>query len=475
MSRLLFECDRLVPCLQRVYYRNQSELQDSTPEALKRGRLKAKKRSRWAVYTASVTTFIVFISAFFRQFGGRRGNQESWICGGSAATPLQVVMVTIESMTLSGVVPLCVVNLILHQPRLNYLKTLATSGQRKRPSDAWVRQTNMDMEQKRCSLCPMRVCGRAVVQENDTLLGCILALCSCMAMVWARAIEVWGYDMIRWGPYMFLVAIVIVAFDSWKHGPRVKLPPSYAVIYVLLVSNTPYFIMSFLREVIVRARMMCAFSVEFDHTTSAIFVILALCMHALFLFTINVAEKAFGPRRRILYASVIRVMGDLFTALALMDVAPLSSQFFILALIKFIGRLSLDMDWPVDAGKAIFKLLCASMINNKARDKDVSAREHLVEKARKFEEQWELATVSLLSEGVGVSVILITLLAVEVNRPAFSPHSSAATTICISAYVDVRNVRKIERVPVAPCRCGCIIRSIVRFVRCAHYSGNVSI
>ena len=88
------------------------------------------------------------------------------------------------------------------------------------------------------------------------------------------------------------------------------------------------------------------------------------------------------------------------------------------------------------------------MINNKARDKDVSAQEHLVEKARKFEEQWELATVSLLSEGVGVSVILITLLAVEVNRPAFSPHSSAATTY--PAYQPTLTLEMFARLNVCP-------------------------
>jgi hypothetical protein len=148
---------------------------------------------------------------------------------------------------------------------------------------------------------------------------------------------------------------------------------------------------------------------------------LAVFVQVALLLTMHIVKLAFGSRKSVLYGGLARMMGDIFSSLVLMQIVPFSGQFFFLLAVKFVGRLATDLDWIVYFPKWLYKQIAfkccyfccrgnvarAGTKLDNAEEKMANSHIANITKVEEYIEQVELSNLSLFTEAVALSAILV--------------------------------------------------------------------
>ena len=186
--------------------------------------------------------------------------------------------------------------------------------------------------------------------------------------------------------------------------------PMYAILFATIILSVPTGTMMFLSDVINRTNFECRFACEYNFTTSVIFGAVASFTQIALLMVIFVAGRAFGLRHAVLYGGIVRLMGDMLTALVLMDLTPFSNQYFVLLFVKFVGRLVLDLEWfmyfPLWVQQQC-SVRCCRQSSGVPQPQKIPTVDALTET---YHEQFELSHLSLYSESLSLSAVLLIFL-----------------------------------------------------------------
>ena len=138
-----------------------------------------------------------------------------------------------------------------------------------------------------------------------------------------------------------------------------------------------------------------------------------------------------------MYGGIVRLMGDVLVAIVLMEVTPYSANFFILLIVKFIGRLVIDLDFYIYFPSYIYekmkliccKLKCCSNATPTTKKKtDQSTSLNIAAMADEFYEQIQLGYLSLISECTSLSAIFV----IFCSTFLLSLNNGSSSNICTS-------------------------------------------
>ena len=232
---------------------------------------------------------------------------------------------------------------------------------------------------------------------------CIFLFVACIFTTISFVLEAFGADFVRFSPYILVPIPFVIWFDS-RHG--IIFAPSYAATFALGLMATPVTIMGFFRDMRNRLMQVCLEAEAYDLSRPFVLLMVAISMHCTFLLAMEISQRAFGPRRRVLYASVFRIMGDVFSALVFADIEPFTASFFVLVAFKFCMRVGLDLDLQVSFSAYLQRRCSRIGCCRGPTARSTLEAEHDVDKSVfAFADTFQIAEFSLFAEGTALSVV----------------------------------------------------------------------
>ena len=388
--------------------------------------------ARPAYYVGYFCVAIVFISCFVKRLNGRNGNSESWVCGGSSSNTLFVTFAALEMIATYMISPLLMYSVLLtyphhrHRHHHRYHDKKKDQTEQTQNTDSNNNNNKNNKNNSNCCSSISKLCHLFEHSTTDTLFSKVSVSLVCLYICVAHLLELVGYDIVKFAPYALIYVVIVVAIDSGyiKNGAK-PFSPIYAILFAMIVLAMPSGFMSFLRDIFNRIHVDCHHAMEYDYTTIFVYAVTAGLIQIVLLLTIHISSIAFGSRRNILYGGIVRMMGDIFSGLVLLEVVPFSSQFFLILVVKFCGRLALDLDWVIYFPAWLFKqtchyccgMCCISCRDSTGKDEkeDEKLKDSDVEaKTQEYSEQFELSYLSLYTEAVALSAIILCFLAAMV-------------------------------------------------------------
>ena len=380
-----------------------------------------EKNARSAKVVMWCVIFPVVVLSFVKEMVRSNGNSTAWICGGSSANVTFVIFSVLEILVMYFISPLAMFLVLTSYPHENHRKIIRSSEE----------NPTLKKDQNCCWGCShsMMTLIRSVHSDTiDSTFAKISISLLCIIAGIFHLLELTGIDLIKFSPYSLLLVGLIVLVDAKCFTEnsendnnlknRKEFHPMYALLYSVVVLSVPSGFMSFLRDVANRVNIECHFAIDYNYAGTGMYASLAVFLQLTLLLTMYIASAAYGSRKSVMYGGLARMMGDVFTALVLMEIAPFSSQFFFLLVLKFIGRLALDLDWIIYFPKWLWNKLrcnccdrcgccCGKDGRNNQDGSTTSTTESDAEKYEEYIEQFELSNLSLFTEAVALSAILV--------------------------------------------------------------------
>ena len=448
---------------------------------------------------------LTFVSCLIKKNLGRNGNSESWICGGSASSIAFVTVALFQMIVIHLISPIAIYLILILHPHPSTPGTGTSTGT-STPSTPGTKTTTKTEEKETTRLSPGATSSSSISfmsrcqtlftlawkDQTDSLFVkiCVVLLCVYDTIVYV--LEILGYDIIRFAPYILTYVLLVLVLDvayfrplavvginnkktnkeSNSDGKQLQdfsheFSPIYAVLFATVVLSVPSGSMSFLRDVIKRSVYECRYSTEYNYTSLGMYIALAGFNQVALLMVTKIAGLAFGNSHSVLYGGIVRLMGDMLISLVLLEIVPFSTQFFIILIIKFMGRLALDLDWVISFPLWLLGQCCGcchGTIDSKKKelhhqpppqrtprqqpfsydsddddDKDHNALDSLTEQ---YHEQFELGQLSLFSESVSLSAILLIFLSALM---ASKGNAACETVHSCPMYQPVMNIHLYAR------------------------------